>query len=144
MVVNVPLRRRRKCGVCGRTSHNRRTCPIRVERTPTKNWVLKRKSLAAQNSRIIRLVPTGKWSKFKIGITGNPDTRATQQDYQIYSEMILLHKTSSEKIVRQWEKDTAEIVRKYYSRCANQVGSLGSGPLTERGPYYLYLVRRRR
>ena len=144
MVVNVPLRRRPRCGVCSRTGHNRRTCPIRGERTPIKNWVLRRRSIAAQNSRIRRLVPTAKWSKFKIGITGNPDSRAAQQDYRIYSEMILLHKTSSESRVRQWEKDTAEIVTKYHSRCANQVGSLGGGPLTERGPYYLYLVRRRR
>jgi len=134
----------RRCSICNRTGHNRRNCPIRGERTPTKNSVIPRRSIAAQNSRIRRLVPTGKWSKFKIGITGNPDTRATQQDYKIYSEMILLHKTSSKSKVRKWEKDTAEIVRAYHSRCANQEGSLGGGPLTERGPYYLYLVRRRR
>ena len=134
----------RSCSICNRTGHDRRNCPIIGERTPTKNSVIPRRSIAAQNSRIRRLVPTGKWSKFKIGITGNPDKRATQQDYKIYSEMILLHKTSSKSIVRKWEKDTAEIVRAYHSRCANQVGSLGGGPLTERGPYYLYLVRRRR
>ena len=134
----------RRCSICNRTGHDRRNCPVIGERTPTKNSVIPRRSIAAQNSRIRRLVPTKKWSKFKIGITGNPDTRATQQDYKIYSEMILLHKTSSKSKVRKWEKDTAEIKKAYYSRCENQVKSLGKGPLTERGPYYLYLVRRRR
>ena len=138
------LRRRPRCSVWARTGHNRRNCPIRGERTPTKNRVIKRRSIAAQNSRIRRLVPTERWSKFKIGITGNPDRRATQQDYRVYSEMILLHKTSSESRVRKWEKDTAEIKKAYHSRCENHIKSLGKGPLTERGPYYLYLVRRRR
>ena len=60
------------------------------------------------------------------------------------ADRIKPHVVERVKIIRQWEKDTAEIKKAYHSRCENQVKSLGKGPLTERGPYYLYLVRRRR
>lgn len=137
-------RRKPRCSICGRTGHNKLTCPVKAERTPSKNRVLPWKSVNAQNNRIKSLVPAKKWSKFKIGITGNPDGRPSSPEYREYSELILLYKTTSKKVVRQWEKDTAPIVTRFYARCENKVEKLGSGKLTETGPYFLYIVRRKK
>ena len=132
------------CIICRRWGHNSRTCPIRGERTPTTNSVLARSTVALQNRRITNLVPTNRWSRFKIGITGNPENRATSQEYREYSELILLYRTTSQARVRQWERHAAPIVRRFHARCANEEGSLGAGNLGNARWYYLYIVRRRR
>ena len=79
-----------------------------------------------------------RYSNFKIGITGSPETRAIQ--YRVhdpsYTEMVVLYETRSEDFVRTAERI---LVEEYLDYCDNTIGG-GGGSLME-PPYYLYIVR---
>ena len=79
-------------------------------------------------------------TQYKIGITNNPAARASAYPKQFteqYDEMIVLHRTSSDKLVRELEKD---LVGYYWGYTDNSIGG-GGGPSGE-PPYYLYIVRK--
>ena len=83
-------------------------------------------------------------SAFKIGITNCPKKRIEQyeNDYpKHFGEMIVLYKTSSLKNVRELEK---QLIEENWDdeRLFNLIG--GGGGKAGEGPYYLYIVRRRR
>ena len=72
--------------------------------------------------------------RFKIGISGNPDSRASQYPYG-YDEMVVLYETWSERHARHTE---AFLTDYYWDDCDNSIRGGGgrlSGP-----PYYLYVV----
>jgi hypothetical protein len=78
-------------------------------------------------------------SRFKIGITNNPDGRFSNGYARDYDEMVVLYRSSSIDSVSQVECDliehNAEITR---NRIAGGGGDYGHPP------YYLYLVVRYR
>ena len=78
-------------------------------------------------------------NQYKTGITNNPPARASQYPNQFkeqYDEMIVLHRTGSDKLVRALEKN---LVDDYWGYTDNTIGG-GGGPSGE-PPYYLYIVR---
>jgi len=77
---------------------------------------------------------------FKIGITNNPDKRASlyRGSGTIYHEMVLLYRTSSDTHVRAMEVFLCD----YYKESSDNVNAGGGGPGGE-GPYYLYLTIQR-
>ena len=76
----------------------------------------------------------------KVGITSKPKRRASKYASEtIYDEMIVLFKTSSERVIRGLEK---YIVDKNRDSLDNVING-GGGPLGE-GPYYLYVVTSRK
>ena len=85
-------------------------------------------------SRISAFTQLRRCDGFKIGITGNPQRRASQYPYG-YDEMVVLYKTSSQTQVRKMEKYLTEV---YLGDCDNSVG--GGGGLLGDPPYYLYIV----
>ena len=83
-------------------------------------------------------------SAFKIGITNDPENRKRQyeKDYPRYfGEMIVLYETTSLSNARKLEK---QLIDKNWEdeRLINEIGGGGGKP--GEGPYYLYIVRRRR
>ena len=77
-----------------------------------------------------------RYSRFKIGITGNPDGRAAQHRAQ-YTEMIVLYGTSSRDYVRHVE---TILIEDYVDFSDNERGG-GGGLAWSFDRYYLYIVR---
>lgn len=71
---------------------------------------------------------------FKIGITGDPSSRARSYQGQ-YGKMIVLYETASQNKVKKME---AMLVDEYREYCDNSIGG-GGGPVAG-PPYYLYIV----
>ena len=74
---------------------------------------------------------------FKIGITSNPDKRASgyrSHDSQ-YDEMIVLYQTTSERFIRQLEQDLIDYYEGWSYNVAKGQGRLGDPD------FYLYVVR---
>ena len=87
-------------------------------------------------SKISALTRWDRCSRFKIGITGDPDRRAYQYG-NLYDDLVVVYKTRSEKFVRDWEW---YLTCCYWGDCDNSIK--GGGGKLEGPPYYLYVVRR--
>ncbi len=72
---------------------------------------------------------------FKIGITSNPNSRASQYGDE-YDEMVVLYRTTSNRFVRKLE---TVLIEEYWEHCNNEIG--GGGGQIGSAPYYLYIVR---
>ena len=73
-------------------------------------------------------------ARFKVGITSNPEAR--QYAYtRDYDEMILLHETSSERLVRETERQLVE----YYGDDSDAERGGGGGRLGKQ-PFYVYVA----
>ena len=73
-------------------------------------------------------------TRFKIGITGDPERRARQY-LDDYDEMVVLYETPSQKHVRDTERHLTEY---YWDYCDNSIKG-GNGRLSD-PPFYLYVV----
>ena len=71
-----------------------------------------------------------------IGITNNPQVRAAKHTAR-YRRLVVLHRTSSDAIVRSLE---ADLVQFFWGRIDNRTGGGGGAPSV--GPYYLYVALR--
>ena len=126
------------CSICRKKGHNRRTCEIKQNTTKLENKITKYKSKKVTQRRILHFA--GKRKTYKIGITGDPEKRRTGQDYQGYTRMILLHKTTSMDKVRKWEGEHEDLVRRHHKRNKNMENGLKKGGLKKNRFYYLYVV----
>lgn len=92
------------------------------------------------HQRISAYTRTGRCAAFKIGITNNPDRRASlyRSNGAVYHEMLVLYRTSSDSHVREMERFLCD----YYSGCSDNINAGGGGPSSE-GPYYLYVTIQR-
>ena len=74
------------------------------------------------------------YKSFKIGITGDPNSRARGYP-DLYDRMNVLYKTSSRDYVKLMESKMVDEYRQY---CDNSIAG-GGGPVAG-PPYYLYIV----
>ena len=82
-----------------------------------------------------RLSAYSSWNEsFKIGITGDPESRARSYRGQ-YDKMIVLYETSSRSKIKMME---ATLVDEYREYCDNSIG--GGGGAVGGPRYYLYIV----
>jgi diadenosine tetraphosphate (Ap4A) HIT family hydrolase len=72
---------------------------------------------------------------FKIGITGRPKARWAERYRSTYDEMVVIYSTSSEKHVKQIEREMTDFFDGYSD---NIVAGGGGGPAGP--PFYLYVV----
>lgn len=95
--------------------------------------------------RISAYIRSDRAKKFKVGITNNPERRASSYDTQCaiqratkYDEMIVVYQTQSKRNLDQMERFLIE----YYDGNSDNINNGGGGP---KGvpPYFLYVVRRR-
>ena len=80
-----------------------------------------------------------KRQRFKIGITNNPERRASQYRYNDYRLMHILYETSSIDHARELEKN---LIAQFRDKCKNRLENIiggGSGRPSD-GMYYLYVV----
>ena len=127
------------CSICRKKGHNRRTCKIKKNTTKLEDKVTKYISKKVTQQRILRFA--GERKSYKIGITGDPKKRRTGKDYQGYTRMILLHKTTSFDKVRKWEGEHEDLVRRHHKRNKNMENGLKKGGLKNNARfYYLYVV----
>lgn len=98
---------------------------------PSQSNLHQRVSAFTRNDRCV---------SFKIGITNNPNRRASlyRSNSTIYHEMVVLYKTSSDAHVRYMERFLCD----YYADVSDNVNA-GGGGLGGEGPYYLYVTIKR-
>ena len=127
-----------RCSICRKKRHNKRTCEIKQNATKLEDKITKYISKKFTQKRILHFA--GERKPYKIGITGDPKKRRTGQDYQGYTRMILLHKTTSMDKVRKWEGEHEDLVRRHHKRNKNMENGLKKGGLKKNRFYYLYVV----
>ena len=86
------------------------------------------------HGRVSALTRIDRVSGFKIGITSNPDVRASQYG-DLYDEMVVLYESSSEDNVREMERHLVD----YYRDDSDAERGGGGGRLGQ-PPYFLYVV----
>ena len=93
-------------------------------------------SLSIQRS----IINYSKNHSLKIGITSKPKSRASKYNNETnYDEMIVLFKSSSKSVIRSFEKF---LIDKNWAIIDNEIGG-GGGPLRD-GPFYLYVIRKKK
>ena len=105
---------------------------VKWERVDTGGYQKIQTNLCKRISALVR-----REAEFKIGITSNPDTRASvfRANNSRFDEMIVLYQTRSEPFIRQLEKDLIG----YYEGCSYNIAK-GKGRLSG-PPFYLHVVR---
>lgn len=94
--------------------------------------------LVQLRNRVSQLVRFDRVKCFKIGITGDPNSRAGwyEADGEAYDEMVVVFQTRSASTVRSLERELVD----YYVDSDN--AAKGGGGRVLGPPYYLYVVRR--
>jgi hypothetical protein len=95
------------------------------------------------HQRVSAFTHAGRVTSFKIGITSNPDRRASvyKAHGTRYEEMVVLYQTSSKKNVREMEQILIHYFRENERIDNNNAG--GGGLIDDDGPYYLYITLQR-
>jgi hypothetical protein len=93
------------------------------------------------HQRISAYTRIDRTTHYKVGITNDPERRASNYG-AVYSQMIVVYKSSSEKNIRLMEAFLTEYIREHRQdpRCDN-INEGGGGPCGD-PPYFLYVVRK--
>jgi hypothetical protein len=86
--------------------------------------------------RVSAFTRSGKVTRFKIGISNNPDRRWNESYKYAYDEMLVVYSSSSINNVSAVE---IELVNHNWECCDNMIAG-GGGSIARSGPYYLYVV----
>ncbi len=94
------------------------------------------KVLSGIKRRISAFTRSCNISRFKIGITSNPQRRWKEYNQDGYDEMLVLYESSSINSVSSLEYD---LINHNWECCDNLVAG-GGGGIAAVSPYYLYIV----
>jgi hypothetical protein len=86
--------------------------------------------------RVSAFTRAGRVTRFKLGITNNPDRRWNESYKYAYDEMLVVYSSSSIDNVSTVE---VELVNHNWDCCDNMIAG-GGGGIAKSGPYYLYVV----